>query len=358
MARRPRKGFEAFSLSFLDAMSCGLGAVILIFMIINHASEVESVGSDRDIDAQLSMLESEVLEKRSAEESLAAAIKEKEEKIAAAQKQATALQEIIDREDDSDQEVQVEQDRIAALKRQIEALEKQVETMSEETGEGDATRTFTGDGNRQYLTGISVGGKHILILLDSSASMLGDTIIDIIRRRNMSESRIKASPKWQRGVNVVDWISTQIPVDSKFQLYTFNTDVSAAIKGSKGKWQSAEGGKKLNEAIAAVRKILPKNGTSLENAFVSISALSPKPDNIFLITDGLPTQDSSGTVTGKVSGRKRLNFYSKAVRKLPRGIPVNVILLPMEGDPMATSAFWQMAQYTGGSFLSPSEDWP
>ena len=34
MARRRRK-MEVFSMSFLDCMSCGFGAVILFFMIIN-----------------------------------------------------------------------------------------------------------------------------------------------------------------------------------------------------------------------------------------------------------------------------------------------------------------------------------
>jgi hypothetical protein len=46
------------------------------------------------------------------------------------------------------------------------------------------------------------------------------------------------------------------------------------------------------------------------------------------------------------------------VRGLPAGIPVNVILFPMEGDPVAASAFWKLAQATGGSFMSLSEDWP
>ena len=34
MARK-RRPFEVFSMSFLDCMSCGFGAVILFFMIIN-----------------------------------------------------------------------------------------------------------------------------------------------------------------------------------------------------------------------------------------------------------------------------------------------------------------------------------
>jgi len=46
------------------------------------------------------------------------------------------------------------------------------------------------------------------------------------------------------------------------------------------------------------------------------------------------------------------------VRELPTGVPVNIILAPMEGDPMAASEFWQLAQISGGAFMSPSRDWP
>ena len=35
MARKRRQTIEVFSMSFLDCMSCGFGAVILFFMIIN-----------------------------------------------------------------------------------------------------------------------------------------------------------------------------------------------------------------------------------------------------------------------------------------------------------------------------------
>jgi len=39
-------------------------------------------------------------------------------------------------------------------------------------------------------------------------------------------------------------------------------------------------------------------------------------------------------------------------------VPVNVIMFPMEGDPMAAAAFWNLARTSGGAFLSPSRDWP
>ena len=33
-------------------------------------------------------------------------------------------------------------------------------------------------------------------------------------------------------------------------------------------------------------------------------------------------------------------------------------LFPIEGDPMAASAFWKLALATRGSFMSPAKDWP
>ena len=85
--------------------------------------------------------------------------------------------------------------------------------------------------------------------------------------------------------------------------------------------------------------------------------MNPRPDNIYLITDGLPTQ-GSGAAGAKASGRDRLKYFNQALNSLPDGIPVNVILAPMEGDPMAASAFWQLAMATRRAFLAPASDWP
>ena len=106
------------------------------------------------------------------------------------------------------------------------------------------------------------------------------------------------------------------------------------------------------------KDIVPQGGSSLERAFLVITQLSPRPDNVFLVTDGLPTQGLKPPRGTTVSGRERLKLFESAVTRIPRGIPVNVILLEMEGDPMAPSAFWQIALYTKGAFLSPARDWP
>ena len=53
-----------------------------------------------------------------------------------------------------------------------------------------------------------------------------------------------------------------------------------------------------------------------------------------------------------------LKLFDQAYEAIPKGIPFNVLLYPMEGDPKAASSFWQMAMATRGSFMSLSEDWP
>ena len=63
MARR-RRPMEVFSLSFLDCMSCGFGAVILFFMIINSQVVHESEVPPEKARAETVKLEFEILEER------------------------------------------------------------------------------------------------------------------------------------------------------------------------------------------------------------------------------------------------------------------------------------------------------
>ena len=86
--------------------------------------------------------------------------------------------------------------------------------------------------------------------------------------------------------------------------------------------------------------------------------MDPAPDNVFLIVDSLPTQGASAPRRATVTGRQRMSHYGDALKRLPPGVPFNVIMFPMEGDPLAPAAYWSLAQNTGGVYMSPSEDWP
>jgi hypothetical protein len=249
---------------------------------------------------------------------------------------------------------------IDSLQAEIKALEQEVEklrTSSEDTG-GTSAREFIGDGNRQYLTGLNLGGRNIMVLLDASASMLAPELINIIRLRNMADEVKKKAAKWRRAIGTVEWISAQLPANSEYQIYTFNTQATPLLEGTEGSWLDVSDQEQLDKAVAKLQDLIPSDGTSLENALATALAMSPQPDNIFLITDGLPTQGTDPPRGSKVSARERLKLFAKAVNQLPRSIPINVILAPMEGDTMAASEFWKLAQATNGTLLSPSKDWP
>ena len=61
---------------------------------------------------------------------------------------------------------------------------------------------------------------------------------------------------------------------------------------------------------------------------------------------------------GKILDVDRIEYFRDAISRLPKQIPINVILFPMEGDPMAAAEFWNLARITNGAFISPSRDWP
>jgi hypothetical protein len=251
---------------------------------------------------------------------------------------------------------------IEKLKLELQKLEEDKEqlkgSVAEDESAGQAVRSFAGEGDRQYLTGMKVGGKNVLILLDASASMLDEKIVNVIRMRNMPRARQLQSEKWQRAIRTVEWITANIPGQSEFQLYTFNTTVTASVPDSKGHWLKAVDGKNLDLSIEKLKDVVPADGTSLTNAFAAINGLDPLPDNIFLIIDSLPTQSDKPPKETTVESKMRVRHFQDSLDRLPVGIPVNVILFPMEGDPLATPTYWQLAQFTGGSFLSPPADWP
>src|SRR5690606_3519012 len=201
-------------------------------------------------------------------------------------------------------------------------------------------------------------GNRIMILLDGSASMLDDTLVNIIRTRNMSDDAKRNAPKWQRALKIVDWISSQLPLNSQYQVMVFNENTRTVLPGTEDRWLEVADQDELNEVVRVLREQVPGGGSNLEPALRAISEMSPRPDNVYLITDGLPTQGGRRSSGSTISAQDRLRLFSDALQVVPRNMPINTILLPMEGDPAASAAYWQLALTSGGSFITPARDWP
>ncbi len=361
-----RRKTSEFNLAFLDIMCCGFGAVILLVMLLNGdmlATRKEVVA---DLRGEAQRLEREV---KVGQEHLVSLQNSMLETEADAVRTEGLSREVLERLKNTEVELATLQGKSQATKKHLRALQADLLKLDDESQQiaaqqlaeqqrGQQLRKFIGEGDRQYLTGLRLGGKRVLLLVDASASMLDETILNIIMRRNLDQRTKLASPKWRRTIRTVEWLTANLPPDSALQIYTFNTQARPVVKELQGTWVAASDQQNVDRLLAALQQTIPQGGTSLFNAFSAAARLGPRPDNILLLTDGLPTQGEKRSAKTTVSGAQRLKLFQEAIRKLPKSVPVNTILFPMEGDPLAAVSFWQLAIDSRGSFLTPTRDWP
>ncbi len=362
-----RREVNVFNLSFLDVMSCGLGAVVLFFILINAQIGVRIERANESLLAETQRLEDEVLEGRKHLVRIRNSLQTRQREQVATEGEARRIQEML--EVLTEELAQLEKqtvategvDKLRADIQRLEAARRRLAAQAEQAspGSGRKLRSYIGDGNRQYLTGMKMGGKRVLILVDASASMLGRTIVNAIQFKVRPDAQKLRAPKWRQTVRTVDWLTTQIEPGTRFQIYTFNTKAGSVVAGTDGQWLEVTDGNELSRAVAALQKVVPGDGTSLYRAFEAVTKLDPLPDNIYLLTDGLPTQGKTPSAgMAKVKPQRRVDYFSRAVKVLPKKVPVNVLLFPMDGDPAAAGLFWELATRTRGSLLTPARDWP
>ncbi|MDE0658465.1 MAG: VWA domain-containing protein [Gammaproteobacteria bacterium] len=362
MANASGRRFNVFSLSFLDVMSCGFGAVVLVFLIINHRIDDEAKDVDPELLSESRFLDIQILTGEKNLVDLQQLLEDRRKRVAEANRELLALIEDRDRRledlEELDARTAAERESVEELTSDVESREQDVKRLQEEEQllAGNRLREIKGEGDRQYLTGLYVGGTHILIALDASASMLDETIVQVIRRRNMSRQRQLTAPKWVRARKTVDWLAAQIPLDSNFQTVVYGDEARFVLPETA--WIPVTEAAALHDTFERLGEIVPAGGTNLEGLFELIGEMRPLPDNVFLVTDGLPTRSNRKPRSSTVDGRQRVRLFNDAARLWPTGVPVNVIMFPMEGDWKASAAYWYLAARSGGTYMSPSRDWP
>ena len=335
--RRERSGS---ALAFIDVMACGLGAVLLLFVLLDfeQAQEViPAVVVDLTDNTEYDKLTSDNQQLRAQLESIQLEISSETENIAA------AIVAAIETEARTTVEVVTQE-----IQREVPAIRN---------------ATSTGD-----LVGLQIKGSRILIMLDSSASMAEEELIDVlIGVADKTGRKLKNGIKWAQAMSIVEWIAESGPQQSRYQLITYSDKPTLHTQG----WVSAE--EMLTEIINAWNGLAPTGATNLELALDMASKRTSDLNSIYIITDGLPTQASTSTrlrnvrscgiSVGRgiqnVSGECREALFEDSIKALniPAAV-VNVVLLPFEGDPMAAPHYWQWAVSSRGRIFSPDQNWP
>jgi hypothetical protein len=359
MARRQT---TTFSMSFLDVISCGFGAVVLFYTIISAQAGLYRIKENSDLNAEAKRLEQEVLDGYKHLAELRTALVSTEDRKIRAAGLSVEMQEKLKATEEElanfEHDTLARREALERLKADLKSLEESTRRLKAAAPVDSNSRTPVLD--RQQLVTLSVTGRNVLILVDASASMLDETLVNVIRLRNMPPERRIASAKWQQAVNTIEWVASRLPRTSQFQVYAFDTAPHPLVEGSAGRWLDAGDADKVEKALSALRQTAPTGGSSLQNAFAVIKSLDPAPDSVILVTDGLPTQgEKPPLMRTLVTAEQREDLMQDAVKSLPPSPPpFNIVLLPMEGDPSAPIYFWRLAVATRGSLLSPAKDWP
>ena len=96
MPRRKRQA-TTFNLSFLDIMSCGFGAVVLVFLIIDHSIEIQIQSVNAEVLSEVDLLEEDIREGEEGLVRLRNAISSRDLDIVEAQGRARVVTDELDR---------------------------------------------------------------------------------------------------------------------------------------------------------------------------------------------------------------------------------------------------------------------
>jgi hypothetical protein len=339
-------------------MSCGLGAVILIFLILKHG---ESISPD-----QAQMLEQDIESAKKDLITLTDSLQKKKNEITDLNSLIVNKEELIKKVSNDLTIEKKSRDKLLESNKQAQKEIKEIEdSIPDLISRSD-------DGERQYLTGLIIEGSHIVYLLDTSASMMDENIQNIFRLSLLDE-KSKNTKKWKRAKDSLTWLTARLPKNSKFTILTFDQDVKSHTNN---KWLSSGNSFEVNGALSSALKEIPENGTNLEKALERTKQMFPLPDAVYIITDGLPTlgepmsQFYQKVISGEqrkclkpsssITSECRHVLFQKAKENYLSGkkIKTSTILLPLQGDPRAGSDYWNLGLQSGGTLISPSRDWP
>lgn len=352
-----RKTSDGLNLAFLDVMACGLGAVILIFMLVKF-----NESSPQPVDEQ-QRLENELAELSQQKNDLTSTIASTDQDQ---QQQLSKLDEIKKRILALQQQTAA---ALSALKNKTNALSALEKAVATAPAKAVAPIELAGQGEEKYLLGLKVEGSHIGILLDHSASMTNEKLLEIIRTKISTDLDKRNAKKWQRTKRIARWLLARAPQTAKLSVVAFNKN--AAVLGP-NELISMANQSHVQQISSAIDKLVPEQGTNLQSALDKITEVNPRMTHLYVITDGLPTLGERGS--GLAAFRKCSSFFGKSqtitgeCRKYLfehtitharlSGVQVNVILLPLEGDPGAADAYWRWSANSGGLVISPASSWP
>lgn len=165
MARRRARAPEEFSLSFLDVICCGFGAIILLLMITKTVQPQIIEASTVHLEGKLAQLQDQVFEIRGETKILNRDLNAKQEQLSEHEKRIAILRGQMASAKSRYDSLQVETSSNSAITGQLAVAKQQ---LSEEMKRLLGTQHRS---KNQLIGGIPVDSEYIIFIIDTSGSM-------------------------------------------------------------------------------------------------------------------------------------------------------------------------------------------
>ena len=347
---------------------------MLLLLIVKHGPADANTMDQAFIDAQTRSVEERIAAAESHRDGLLSQLVEQEKALA---RDTAALQTL-----SAEQKSQAI--RYASL---LDQLRSERATLRENAANLQALQTAVAEPEeielRPYgrqLTGINIEEDRVAIFLDRSASMLHSSLVEIVRLRVSAPALKRNAEKWSAAREAARWAYRQLPDGTRFQFFTYAGDVrdiagAAPQAQQRVSWQvKGNPGADAKAVDAALAQAMPDGPTNLKQVFETAAKLVPRPRQVLILTDGYPTVPGNrrlGSLRGCPTPRKgatpvlsprcREAVYLDAVEVVNKrlaGVPVDVILFPLDGDANAVRGYWLLSALSGGRMLTPAKGWP
>ena len=172
--RVKRRGTEQISLSFLDTIACGFGAIILLLVLVKTAEPMILEETQENLEGLLAALQEELFEIRGEAEVLNRTLTTKEEQLSDITERIARLRQMLS-------DIRSEFDTSGTDAEAIAALQKQLEIARQQLNEAQRNFNYIRPFDDTTVGGIPVDSEYVIFIIDTSGSMFNfawDLLLD------------------------------------------------------------------------------------------------------------------------------------------------------------------------------------
>lgn len=333
--KKQRREVEIFNLSFLDVVSCGFGAIILLLIIVQFGEPVVIEKLSVDLSAQVLKLEQELFDIRGQTRVLNRDLNARQEQLSVHREKLARLRGSLSTIKGEFSDARSEAETQAIIEGQLQSAQQSLTAEMRRLQQGALSRPAVN--NR--IGGLPVDSEYIVFIIDTSGSMTSYAWPHVLKK--ISEV-LSVYPK-VKGIQVMNDMGQ----------YMFPT--------YKGKWIPDTVGRRkaINQRLGTWQPF--SNSSPVEGIEAAIKRFYAKDKNISLYVFG--DDFSSGSIDQVVNTVARLNRVNSSgkhrVRIHAMGFPVLFQMNGMSANVVRFAALMRkLAEDNDGTFVGLNSNTP